>query len=164
MNERVKLDGPPLQGFAYAELAEVLARSNVITLHVPGGEATRGMASAREFAGMKDGVVLINTARGCVVDVESLLHALADGKVAAAGLDVLPEEPAIREEAELLHTLFSRDHDLRPLLADHVLLRLRNVLVTPHSAVNTREAVGRILEVTAPTSTPSSPAVPSMVS
>jgi D-lactate dehydrogenase len=97
---------------------------------------------------MKDGVALINTSRGAVIDTEALMHALADGKVAAAGLDVLPEEPVIREEAELLRAAFSREHNLEALLADHILLRLRNVVVTPHSAFNTREAVQRIVDTT----------------
>jgi D-lactate dehydrogenase len=97
---------------------------------------------------MKDGVVFINTARGPIVDIQALLEAIASGKVSAAGLDVLPEEPTIREEAELLHTAFKRRHNLETLLADHILLRMRNVLVTPHSAFNTREAVRRILETT----------------
>ncbi len=54
----------------------------------------------------------------------------------------------IREEAELLHSLFTERHDLETLLADHILLRLRNVIITPHSAFYTREAVERILETT----------------
>ncbi|MFP4439158.1 MAG: NAD(P)-dependent oxidoreductase, partial [Chloroflexaceae bacterium] len=92
--------------------------------------------------------ILINTSRGSVVDIQALVHALAEEKVAAAGLDVLPEEPVIREEAELLRSVYQRDRNRQALLADHVLLRLRNVIITPHSAFNTRESVSRILNTT----------------
>jgi D-lactate dehydrogenase len=135
-------------GYDYLEFDALLRRSDVVSLHVPADDSTKHMISGREFELMKDGVVLINTARGSVIDVRSLLGALASGKVAAAGLDVLPEEPVIREEAELLRSVFSKKHDLESLLADHILLRLRNVLITPHSAFNTREAVQRILDTT----------------
>ena len=135
-------------GFAYVDLDELLERSDVTTLHVPLNEQTKGMISAEEFEKMKDGAVLINTSRGAVVNPKDLVRALADGTIAAAGLDVLPGEPVIREEAELLRTVFQKEYDLETLLADHVLLRLRNVYVTPHSAFNTAEGVGRILEVT----------------
>lgn len=135
-------------GFDYVTFAEVLRRSDILSLHVPANKKTRHMIAKDEFDAMKDGVILINTARGSIVDVRSLLGALATGKVAAAGLDVLPEEPLIREEAELLRSAFSREHDLENLLADHILLRMRNVLITPHSAFNTKEAVERILDTT----------------
>lgn len=97
---------------------------------------------------MKDGAVLINTSRGAIVEPQALLKALADGKIAAAGLDVLTEEPLIREEAELVRSMFQQDHDLRTLLADHVLLRMRNVYITPHSAFYTQEALLGILNTT----------------
>jgi D-lactate dehydrogenase len=97
---------------------------------------------------MKRGVVLINTARGSIVDTQALLHALADGKVSAAGLDVLPDEPSIREEAELIRSFFDKKYDLETLFANHVLQHMRNVIVTPHSAFNTKEAVERILMTT----------------
>ena len=135
-------------GFSYVTLQELLAQSDVISLHVPGNKATQHLLSDAEFATMKRGVVLINTARGNVVDVKALLHALSEGKVAAAGLDVLPEEPSIREEAELLRSFFNRKHDLENLLADHILLHMKNVIITPHSAFNTKEAVERILKTT----------------
>ena len=135
-------------GFEYVSLPDLLRESDVVSLHVPGDRATQGLISTREFALMKRGAVVINTARGNVLDVKALLHALAEGTVAAAGLDVLPEEPVIREEAELLHSFFTRRHDLETLLADHVLLHMRNVVITPHSAFNTREAVQRILYTT----------------
>jgi D-lactate dehydrogenase len=134
--------------FRYADLPTLLAQSDIITLHVPSNKHTQNLLSDEEFARMKDGVVLINTARGNVVDVHALVRALGQGKVAAAGLDVLPDEPTIREEAELLRSIFRERHDIETLLADHILLRLRNIIITPHSAFNTREAVGRILQTT----------------
>ena len=134
-------------GFRYAALEEVLRKSDVITLHIPATAETRDFLSEREFGMMKDGVVIINTARGTLIDVHALLRAITAGKVAAAGLDVLPEEPTIREEAELLRSIVKKK-PLDVLLADHILLRLRNVVITPHSAFNTREAVQRILDTT----------------
>jgi D-lactate dehydrogenase len=135
-------------GFRYAEFDEVLSQSDVITLHVPASPQTRHLISTDEFAKMKHGAVLINTARGNIVDTKAMLEALAEGRISAAGLDVLSEEPAIREEAELLRSEFRHQHDMEALLADHLLLRQRNVFITPHSAFNTREAVLRILETT----------------
>jgi D-lactate dehydrogenase len=132
----------------YTDFDTLLRESDIISLHVPLSAQTRHMISDPQFAMMKRGAVLINTARGDIVDVRALLKALAEGKLAAAGLDVLSEEPAIREEAELLRSVFQRTHNLETLLADHVLLRMRNVFITPHSAFDTREAVQRILDTT----------------
>ncbi len=135
-------------GFEYVSMDELLINADIITLHVPATPKTENLLSTAEFNKMKKGVVLINTARGVVVDVHALLKALADGTVAAAGLDVLPEEPVIREEAELLRATFQQKHNLETILADHILLRLRNVYITPHSAFDTKEAVQRILDTT----------------
>jgi D-lactate dehydrogenase len=135
-------------GFRYVEMDELLASSDIITLHVPSNENTRNLISSDEFARMKQGVVLINTARGDVLDIKALAKAIGDGKVAAAGLDVLPEEGGIREEAELLRSVYDKKHDLETMLLNHILLRLRNVIITPHSAFNTCEAVERILSTT----------------
>lgn len=135
-------------GFRYAPLEEVLATADIITLHLPANPKTENFISSEQFDRMKAGVVLINTSRGTIVDTRALLRALAEEKVAAAGLDVLPEEPTMREEAELLRSVYSQHHNLDTLLADHVLLRLRNVIITPHSAFNTREAVQRIADTT----------------
>lgn len=135
-------------GFRYVDLDELLGTSDVISLHVPSTPETRYMLSSKAFSRMKGGVVLNNTARGDLIETRALIQALMSGKVAAAGLDVLPDEPLIREEAELVCSIFCNQHDLRNLVADHLLLRMRNVIVTPHSAFNTREAVGRITETT----------------
>ena len=135
-------------GFDYVPFPELLSRSDVVSLHVPGGSDTDQFMDDAAFDAMKDGAVIINTGRGNLIDVNALLKALATGKIAGAGLDVLPEEPTIREEAELLRSVYLRRHNLETMLADHVLLHMRNVVITPHSAFNTREAVQRILETT----------------
>lgn len=135
-------------GFSYVGLKELLKKSDVITLHVPGGVLTSHLLSDEEFSLMKEGVVIINTSRGSVINHKSLLKALYDGKVRGAGLDVLPEEPLIREEAELLRAPFVQKHDLESLVIDHALAHHKNVIVTPHSAFYTKEAVERILVTT----------------
>ncbi len=135
-------------GFNYVEMNKLLSESDIITLHVPANEHTHHLISDDEFHQMKEGVVIINTARGSVLHIEALARALADGKVGAAGLDVLPDEPTIREESELLRSFYQEQHNLRSLLAGHVLLRLRNVIITPHNAFYTREAIWRILDTT----------------
>jgi len=136
-------------GFRYAALDEVLAGADIVTLHVPSTPETTGLLSDHEFGLMKPGAMLINTARGSVVDVPALVRALADGRLKAAGLDVLPEEPLIREEAEVFRDDGAPGkYDLKALVANHVLLRFPNVIVTPHNAYNTDSAIRRIIETT----------------
>lgn len=136
-------------GFRYGELDEVLAAADVLTLHVPATQQTVRLLSDREFTLMKRGAVLINTARGNIVDIPSLVRALADGQVGAAGLDVLPEEPAIREEAQIFRIRNDAvDYDFKALVANHVLMRFPSVIVTPHNGYNTEDAVGRIIDTT----------------
>lgn len=135
-------------GFRYLTLDRLLEGADVITLHMPATKETNNALSAEAFERMKKGVVVINTARGSLIDTRALIQALRSGKVMAAGLDVLPDEPLIREEAELICSSYLNQHDLKSLVADHVLLSMPNVIITPHSAFNTREAVQRITETT----------------
>lgn len=136
-------------GFAYATLDELLSDSDVVTLHVPATPRTVRMISDREFARMKQGAILINTARGHIVDVEAMVRALADGKLRAVGLDVLPLEPLIREEAAIFHQQAVIDaEDFKALVANNVLLRFPNAIVTPHNAYNTDAALQRLMATT----------------
>jgi D-lactate dehydrogenase len=137
-----------LPNFQYVSMDKLLMDSDVITLHVPSIPQTKNMLSEAAFQKMKTGVVILNTARGDLIDIDAFIKALATGKVSAAGLDVLAEEPVIREEAEILRSIYQKKNNLDQLLADQALLRMRNVVVTPHNAFNTREAIGRILTTT----------------
>ena len=134
-------------GFEYVGLDALLARSDVISLHCPLTAETRHLIGKQAFKQMKKGVYLINTARGGLIATEALLWALDAGIVAGAGLDVLEEEEAVREERELLSGRFD-GHKLRAVLCNHVLAKHERVIITPHIAFNSREAVERILETT----------------
>jgi D-lactate dehydrogenase len=135
--------------FRYVALDELLAGADVVTLHLPGGPATHHLIGARELGLMKPQAVLINTSRGGVVDTEALLRALTSGRLAAAGLDVVSEEKVLGEEAEIFRSEAQVPAErLRALVADHALLSLPNVIVTPHIAYDTREAVERITAAT----------------
>ena len=118
---------------------------------IPGrGKIPRPMKVTRQFARR---FRLLTLLRATLLLGGTLNLATAAAMVAAPGAagdlgGAMPEEPVIREEAELLRSVFTREHNLETLLADHVLLRLRNVIITPHSAFNTREAVQRILDTT----------------
>lgn len=135
-------------GFRYLPFDELLAVADIVTLHAPAMQETHHLLSTHAFDKMKEKAIVINTARGSLIDAHALIMALRSGRVAGAGLDVLPDEPLIREEAELVCSLFSGQHDLRDVVADHILLHMPNVIVTPHSAFNTREAIVRIVETT----------------
>ena len=84
-------------GAVYVGFEELLRTSDVISVHLPLNASTRGMIGAREFDMMKPGVVLVNTARGPIVDESALVEALENGKVWGAGLDVYEKEPIIHE-------------------------------------------------------------------
>jgi len=110
------------------ELNELLAQSDVISLHCPLSDSTEGIINRQTLSRMKSGVILINTSRGPLVVEEDLVEALKSGKVAAAGLDVLQTEPP-RE--------------------DHPLFSLPNCHITPHIAWAPIEARSRLMEIAA---------------
>src|SRR5262249_8003011 len=91
-------------GVKFALFPELLASSDVVSLHVPLNDQTRKMMGAREFAMMKKDAIFINTCRGPVVDEEALRHALLSKQIAAAGLDVMVEEPPL-----INHPLLGRE-------------------------------------------------------
>jgi D-lactate dehydrogenase len=124
---------------------ELLERSDILSLHVPLSVETRHLLDDAAFARVKPGVVLLNTARGGLIDEEALLRALDRGAVSAAGLDVLEHEGGAAPEAPTGCGGLGCD---RGWEASHPLLRHPHVLATPHVGFNTREAVARILRET----------------
>jgi D-lactate dehydrogenase len=135
-------------GIHYGTLDEVLVQSDIVTLHVPSIPSTYHLLSAEQLNQMKTGSYLINTARGEIVDTKALVQSLREGRLAGAGLDVLEGEHALREEAELLVQGATDPSLWETLLADHALIDMPNVIVTPHIAFNTIEAKREITQTT----------------
>ena len=135
-------------GFEYRPLNDVLAESDIVTVHVPYLSSTHHLINAENIGLMKEGAYLINTARGAVVDTDALTAALKSGKLGGAGLDVLEEEGMIKDELNCLVGDQMQGHDLKVVLEDHALIDMPNVIITPHNAFNTKEAFTRILNTT----------------
>ena len=124
----------------YVSLDELLAKSDIISLHCPLTEDTLHLVNAESIAKMKKGVVLVNTSRGALIDAEALLAGIKDRQIGAACLDVYEEEADI----------FFQDYSGH-ILSDDVLARLismPNVIVTSHQAFLTKEALKNIADTT----------------
>jgi len=134
-------------GFEYVSLEDLLARSDVITLHVPYIKATHHLMNKDTFKLVKKGAILINTSRGAIVDTEALIEALDNKILAGAGLDVVEGEELIKDEKQLLHEPKNLEV-LTSFVREHVLLDKENVVFTPHIAFYSKEALERILETT----------------
>jgi D-lactate dehydrogenase len=135
-------------GFEYAELNDVLTRSDILTLHAPYNRHTHHLINRDNIHQIKRGAILINTARGGLVNTDALLQALDEGILAGAGLDVLEGEESIYEESALLGDAVNPEK-LRVAIQNHVVLKKPNVVFTPHNAFNSQEALERILDTTA---------------
>jgi len=127
-------------GAQYVDLPTLYRESDIISLHVPLTPSTRHLIDAAALAAMKQGVLLVNTGRGALIDSKALIDALKIGHIGAAGLDVYEEEEGV----------FFQDLS-NQVLQDDVLARLLtfpNVLVTSHQAFLTREALANIAQTT----------------
>lgn len=129
----------------YVELDELLAQSDIVSMHVPYMPETHHFLNAERIAKMKPGAYLINTARGELVDTMALLAALKSGQLAGAGLDVLEEERRMKSGDASGATSDITEH----MHADKELMAMPNVIVTPHVAYFSREANRDIQEISA---------------
>jgi len=124
--------------FSYVPLDVLLSESDIVTLHTPYNKENHHLINKDNVALIKKGSYLVNTARGELVDTEALMWGLKEGIIAGAGLDVLEEESALKKgEKDKLCEL------------NRELMRMPNVLITPHSAFYSVEAVAEILKITA---------------
>jgi D-lactate dehydrogenase len=150
-------------GFRYVTLDRLLRVSDVITLHIPLNKRTRHMLNKRRLTRCKPGFILINTARGALVDIDALLAGLKSGQVGGVGLDVLEDEAAFRADAsriigaqivQKIHAISTpggdpsrrqeRLRELEGIMRNRQLLSHENVFFTPHVGFNSVEAIERI--------------------
>lgn len=127
-------------GARYVSLEEMLKESDIITLHCPLTPETHHIISEEAIAQMKDGVMLINTGRGALLDTVAIIQGLKTGKIGHLGLDVYDEETSLFFE-DLSNTIIQDDVYSR-------LMTFPNVVLTGHQAFLTKEALGSIAEVT----------------
>ncbi len=137
--------------FEYKTLPEVVSGSDIITLHTPYTKENHHLLNKEKISAMKKGAFIVNTARGELIDTDALIWGLNEGIIGGAALDVLEGEKELKEEMEILSSS-ARPASLegyKMLLEDHALMDMPNVIVTPHVAFYTKEAVAEIIKITA---------------
>jgi len=133
--------------FRYVDFKTLLKKSDILTIHVPYTKSNHHLFNNKTFKLMKKGSILINTARGQIVDNTALLKALNSKKLAGAGLDVIEGEDLIKEEKQLLYKPESFEK-IKTLLQDNEIIDKENVVFTPHIAFYSKEALERIIHNT----------------
>lgn len=128
-------------GYTYKTLDEVLTTSDIISIHVPYLPSTHHLLNSQNITKIKKGAVLVNTARGAVIETQALLTALEQGILSSAALDVLENE-------ESLSLTNPKPADPAVSELNQKLLNMPQVIITPHSAFDSKEALQRILETT----------------
>jgi D-lactate dehydrogenase len=126
---------------------ELLGSSDIITIHVPYNKGTHHLINMDNISKIKKGAILINTARGAIVETQALIKALDEGILSNAGLDVIEGENLILEEKQILYET-DNIKSMSQLVKDHILLSKENVVFTPHIAFYSQEALERIIETT----------------
>ena len=136
-------------GVKYVSFNSLLQNSDIMTLHVPLNKQTFHLINSKNVRLMKKGSVLINTSRGAIVETKAIIEGLNEGILAGVALDVLEEEGILRDEDDVLKAIHGHStQTLKTMFENHILLKLDNVLITPHIAFNSKEALERIREVT----------------
>ena len=121
-HNRRELSAEKTEGATYVQFDQLLSESDIISVHVPLNNSTRHLISAEDIAKMKHGVVIINTARGAVIDEAAMAQALDESRIAAVGLDVYEREPQI----------------------DKRLIENERALLTPHIGTHTTETLAEM--------------------
>lgn len=134
--------------FKYVSFDYLLRNSDIITLHCPYNKHTHHLINKNNIKKIKKGALLINTARGSLIETDALVNALDKGILKGAGLDVLEDECHVKEDTQVMSRHFPKKCDMRIILENHILAKKNNVIITPHNAFNSVEALQRILETT----------------
>lgn len=137
-------------GFKYVDLDKLLAGSDVVSLHAPYNSSTHHLINRKTLELMKPSALIVNTARGELIDTSALVEALDNKQIAGAAIDVVEGEALLDhdEEITLLRGDSIPESVMRHSLEISSLLKLPNVIITPHMAFNTQEAIGRINQTT----------------
>jgi D-lactate dehydrogenase len=138
---------PELLDFQYVPLEELLKNADIITLHCPYNSHTHHLINMDNIELVKKGALFINTARSGIIESKALYYAIENEIFGGAGLDVFEGEELVNEENQMLTKNVSVEH-LEALLRKNLLLRKENVILTPHMAFDSIEAVERILDIT----------------
>lgn len=134
-------------GYSYVSLENLLRQSDAVTLHCLYTPQNHHLINKGNISLMKKGSYLINTARGPLVETEAIAWAIQQGILAGAGLDVLEEEGETKDELFHLASGHPKEEELRTIIMNHALMKMPNVLITPHNAFNSQEALIRILDI-----------------
>lgn len=135
-------------GVKYVELDELLKNSDVISLHAPLTKDNFHLINEEKINLMKPNAVIVNTARGELIDTKALYQALIENKIFGAGLDVLEAENMLTQPDHNVDFDYLTDDVVKQTFINERLLKLHNVVVTPHIAYNSKEANERILKIT----------------
>lgn len=135
-------------GFSYVDFDYLIAKSDVISIHLPYNKKTHHVINRDVISKMRKGVTIINTARGGLIETDALFDGISSGHIGAAGLDVLEEEKFLSEEIALLHVDNHGSVNFKVALENHMMAHLPNVIITPHNAFNSKEALERIIKST----------------
>ncbi|MEX0940345.1 MAG: NAD(P)-dependent oxidoreductase [Candidatus Babeliales bacterium] len=133
--------------FEYLSFNELIKKSDILTFHVPLIKETYHMINLDNIDLLKQGSYLINTARGGIIQTDALVKALNEGIIAGAALDVLEEENFTKEPLALLFEQHPEYKQLKNILENHVLIEHPRVIVTPHNAFNSYQALERLIKL-----------------
>ena len=132
-------------GFEYVEYLELLEKSDVITFHLPYNKHTHHMLNQANIKKLKKGAIIINTARGALIDTKALLSELKSGRIGGCGLDVLEGEIDIKDDAAVLSENYPVEK-IKTVILNNMLLKNHSIVVTPHIAFYSKEAITRIVD------------------
>jgi len=127
------------------KIEDVLTHADVISFHVPLAPETYHLINLDNYHHLKSGCIVVNTARGPVIETKALIKGLQDGVIRGAGLDVLESETVVKSERTVDIDHLPQPQELTEAYLNHVLINMDNVIITPHNAFNSDESIIRLV-------------------